>query len=306
MTMDQPRAVDLAGYVVITPARNEAAYIEHTLRSMAQQTVPPLCWVVVDDGSTDATAQLVEQYAQRHPWIVLLSAPRRAERHFGGKAAAFRLAYDHARELGFQVVANLDADVSFGPDHFAFLLEKFARDPKLGVAGTSFIESGATAYDYDIVDINHVSGQCQVFRRACYDEIGGYQAIEGGGVDWTAVTTARMLGWGTRTFTERSFVHHRVMGTGMGSSLRAKYRFGRQDYYTGSHPLWELFRGVYQMKKRPYLVGGAAILAGYFWAMVSGVEKIVSPQLQEFRRREQMSRLSGLWRRTLDLGRRAQ
>lgn len=286
---------DLPAFVLITPAHNEARYIEQTLCSVVRQTVLPLRWVIVDDGSTDETATVVSKYASQYPWIKLIATPKRDERHFAGKADAFRMAYQSVEDLLFEVVANVDADVSFSPDHFEYLLEKFAADPGLGAAGTPFVESGAIAYDYDFVDINHVSGQCQLFRRRCYDDIGGYQPIKGGGVDWTAVTTARMKGWRTQTFKDRSFVHLRVMGTGGGSLLRAKYRFGRQDYYLGSHPLWELARGAYQMTKRPFFVGGLMLMAGYFWAMVSRVEKRVSPELQAFRRKEQMNRLVALF-----------
>lgn len=288
---DAAAALVLPAYVLITPAHNEADYIEQTLRSVVAQTVRPLRWVIVDDGSTDNTAAIVSQYTSQHPWIALIATPQRAERHFAGKAEAFRKAYESVQDLPFEVVANVDADISFSPDHFEYLLHKFVAEPRLGVAGTPFVERGEVAYDYDYVDINHVSGQCQLFRRRCYDDVGGYRPIKGGGVDWTAVTTARMKGWTTRTFQDRSFVHLRVMGTGSGSLLRAKYRFGRQDYYLGSHPVWELARGAYQMTKRPFLVGGLMLLAGYFWAMASRVDRRVSPQLLAFRRKEQMGRL---------------
>lgn len=288
-------------YALITPARNEAAYIELTLESMVGQTVRPVKWVIVSDGSSDSTDEIVKKYTAVHEWIELVQMPQRAVRHFAGKVEAFNAGYQRIRNLGFDIVGNLDADISFGGDHFEFLVNKFAENRFLGVAGTAFIEGSSVAYDYDIVNIEHVSGQCQLFRRGCYEEIGGYLPIKGGGVDWTAVTTARMKGWQTRTFPERTFVHHRRMGTGMGSHLGSRFRFGKQDYYLGGHPLWEIFRGLYQMKKKPYLFGGLFLLCGYLWGCLCGVERPIPLELVAFRRKEQMHRLKTLIRNKLTL-----
>uniref|UniRef100_C6E3Z4 Glycosyl transferase family 2 n=1 Tax=Geobacter sp. (strain M21) TaxID=443144 RepID=C6E3Z4_GEOSM len=278
-------------YVLITPARNEEEYIELTIQSMICQTVRPIKWVIVSDGSTDRTDEIVGKYLPEHPWMELIRTPERESRNFGGKVRAFNVGYESVRTLPFEIVGNLDADISFDADHFEFILDKFAANPDLGVVGTAFTEKGSIAYDYDIVNIEHVSGQCQIFRRRCYEAIGGYQSIKGGGIDWTAVTTARMMGWQTRTFPEKSFVHHRIMGTGKGNVLGARFRFGKQDYYLGGHPVWEIFRGVYQMKNEPFLVGGVLMLCGYAWGWLSGMERPISQQLVDFRRKEQMERL---------------
>ena len=115
-------------------------------------------------------------------------------------------------------------------------------NPKLGVAGTPFVEDGKH-YDYRFTNIEHVSGACQLFRRKCFEEIGGYIPIKGGGIDWMAVTTARMKGWKTRTFTEKTCLHHRKIGTGDSNTLiAAGSSMGRKDYFLGDHPLWEIFR----------------------------------------------------------------
>jgi len=293
----------LPAYVIITPARNEADFIELTIRSVINQTVLPLKWIIVSDGSTDGTDDIVKRYTASHPWIELVQMPERKERHFAGKVHAFNAGHAKVRDLDYGVIGNLDADISFGPDHFEFLLGKFVANPLLGVAGTAFIEDSAVTYNYEIVNIEHVSGQCQIFRRECFENIGGYTPIKGGGVDWTAVTTARLKGWKTRTFTERTFTHHRRMGTGMSSVLLSRYRFGRQDYYLGGHPLWEVFRAMYQMKKKPYVIGGILLFAGYYWALLTRVEKAVSRELEAFRKKEQMQRLGILFKKVLFLGR---
>jgi GT2 family glycosyltransferase len=161
------------------------------------------------------------------------------------------------------------------------------------VAGTPFIEDASQHYDYRFTNIEHVSGACQLFRRECFEAIGGYLPIKGGGIDWVAVTTARMKGWKTRTFTEKTIFHHRTMGTGKGNILMARFRLGKEDYYEGSHPLWELFRATYQMKFSPLVLGGLFIFSGYLAAFLQGMDRPVSPELIAFYRKEQMQRLKG-------------
>jgi hypothetical protein len=183
-------------------------------------------------------------------------------------------------------------------------MSKFAENPKLGVGGTAFQE-GDLAYNYDFVGIEHVSGMCQMFRRECFEEIGGYQAVRSGGIDLIAVLSARAKGWETRTFLEKTFIHHRVQGTALHAGLREKIHIGRKDYLLGNHPVWELFRGIYQMQRKPYVVGGALILASYAWNLVRGVERSIPADLMTLRRREQMTRLKSAlqrhFRRTVPL-----
>ena len=282
-------------YVLITPARNEAEFVELTLESVVSQRVRPLKWVIVSDGSTDGMDDIVQRYAAEHPWIELVRMPERSERHFAGKVNAFNAGYVRVKDLPYDIIGNLDADVSFDADYFDFLLSKFAESPRLGVAGTPFRE-GTYQYDFRFVSIEHVSGQCQMFRRKCFEEIGGYVPMKTGGVDLVAVTTARMKGWQTRTFLEKPYLHHRKMGTAGHSTLMAAYKSGRVDYILGVHPLWQFVRSIYQMARRPYVLYGAMLLAGFVWAMATRVEKTVPDDLVQFRRKEQMQRLRNLFR----------
>jgi len=276
-------------YVLITPARNEAKFIELTIKSVVQQTVRPVKYAIVSDGSTDGTDDIVRRYAAEHRWIELVRMPERAERHFAGKIHAFNAGYARMRNLKYDVIGSLDGDISLDEDHFSFLLEKLAEDPRLGVVGTPFKDR--STYDYRFVSIEHVSGACQLFRRACFEAIGGYVPVKQGGVDHIAVITARMKGWKTRTFTDKVCVHHRGVGSAESSALAARFRDGSLDYALGGHPVWELFRTAYQLTKRPFVVGGLTLLAGYVWAGVRRMERPVSRELVDFRRREQMRRL---------------
>jgi glycosyltransferase involved in cell wall biosynthesis len=251
--------------------------------------------VIVSDGSTDGTDEIVRRYLAEHPWIELLRMPEREERHFAGKVHAFNAGYDRVKALHFDVVGNLDADVSFEPGHFEFLLGKMADAPLLGVAGAPFRE-GNFQYDYRFTNIENVWGGCQLFRRACFESIGGYMPLKGGCIDHVAVLSARQHGWKTRTFAEKVCLHHRQMGTALQSGLMAKFKTGVKDYSVGNHPLWELFRTFYQMRHRPWIVGGLALGMGYAWSAIRRAEVIPLPlELVAFVRREQMRRLKRLF-----------
>jgi poly-beta-1,6-N-acetyl-D-glucosamine synthase len=282
----------LPSYVLITPARNEAAFIELTIKSVVAQTVRPIKWVIVSDGSTDGTDEIVKKYVADNPWIELLRMPERRERHFAGKVFAFNAGYDRVKTIPYDAIGSLDADLSFDSEYFEFLLKKLGDNGELGLVGTPFQDGPNKTYDYRFVSIEHVSGACQLFRRQCFEDIGGYKPVKGGGIDHVAVLTARMKGWKTRTFTEKMSLHHRPMGTAERGTIKVRFKVGCLDYALGGHPLWELFRTCYQMSKPPFVIGGLTLLAGYCWSFVTRAERPISPELVKFRRGEQMQRLS--------------
>src|SRR5437016_7748123 len=277
-------------YVLITPAHNEERFITKTLESMAAQTLLPERWIIVNDGSVDKTADIAADYAQRFPWIQLIHRSPRLDRHFGAKVHAFNAGLAQVESLRFDVIGNLDADISFDPEYLEFLMRKFSEDPKLGVTGTPFTEDGGydTARD-SFEGENHVAGGCQLFRRRCFEDVGGYIPNPAGGVDWIAVTTARMKGWKTKSFPEKRFHHYRTLGTAERSRTAANFSYGEKDYYLGGSPVWQLFRVAYRATKEP--AEGAALLAGYFWAAARRMKRPFSSELMRFHRREQMKKL---------------
>jgi len=287
-------------YILITPARNEAAFIEKTLDSMIAQTLLPERWVIVDDGSSDRTAEIVESYATRYSWIELVRRLQDPDRNFASKAHAVNAGLERVSSLQFDIMGNLDADVSFEPDYMEFLLRKFSDDPELGVAGTPFTQDG----DYDsskdsFEGENYVAGPCQLFRYRCFQDIGGYVPNRAGGIDWIAVMTARMKGWKVRAFPEKRYHHHRTLGTAGRGALRALFSYGEKDYYLGGSPVWQLFRVAYRMTKKPVLTGGLALLFGYCWAAMRRTKRAVTPELMHFHRREQMKKLRAIFRSLL-------
>jgi len=285
-------------YVLITPARNEALFIEQTILAVTRQTIRPAKWVIVSDGSIDETDDIVSKYTVEYPWIELIRMPERKERHFGGKAMAFNAGRDRVRNIDYDVIGNLDADITFENDHFEFLLDKFAQDDRLGVAGTPFRERKGQ-YDYRFSRREHVSGACQLFRRECFEMIGGYIPRKEGGIDLTAVVTARMKGWKTETFTDKVCLHHRPMGKAGPHYMKYTFNDGYGDYLLGVHPVWQFFRSIYQMSSKPLFLSGFLILSGYIWGMITHPPKPVSEGFVRFRREEQMRWLNEYFRKAL-------
>jgi glycosyltransferase involved in cell wall biosynthesis len=294
---------DTLSYVLITPARNEARFIRLTLESVVAQTRRPRKWVIVSDGSTDGTDDIVRAYADRHSWIRILRTSAEGARSFSGKVAAFNVGYAALRDEDFEIVGNLDADVSFDADYLEFLLDKFAANPRLGVAGTPYHEDRAE-HNEDFKSPDHVSGACQMFRRRCFEEIGGYAPVASGGVDLIALLAAQAKGWQTRRFDDRTCHHHRAVGSGMDAGVyRRLVARGRKDYLLGSHPIFEIFRCANQMRVRPRVIGGCLMLLGYVRALLTGERRSMPDELVALRRRDQMRRLSAAlrhpWKRQL-------
>jgi hypothetical protein len=225
----------------------------------------------------------------------LLRMPDHQQRNYAAKANCVNAGYERVKGVAFDLVGNLDADISFEEDFFEFLLERFIEYPALGVAGTRYVENDCVP----IYSLQDVAGQCQLFRRECFEQIGGYVPSKYGGIDNIAVLTARMKGWKTLTFNEKTFYHHRAMSTAESNRWKAKIKHGREDYLLGNHPLWEIFRIGYQITRKPYIVGGALLMYGYVKALLNRIERPVSQELITFYRKEQIKRLKVIFRNLL-------
>ena len=279
------------GYVLVTPARNEGKFIRGTIDSMVAQTVPPLRWVIVSDASTDDTDAIVQEYMEHIPWIELVQMPPAGPRDFGGKVRAFNAGYERVRDLDYAFVGNLDADLTFDPDHFEFLLDRFSENPDFGLVGTTYIDIGKEAGDELTRDTQHVPGACQLFRREAFEAIGGYTPLPTGGIDLLAELACRQAGWKSRSYSERSLTHYRPVGTATRSMYASRFNYGYRDYYFGGDPLWQVFRVVNQMRHRPLIIGGLCILAGYVWGHATRKPSPVPPEIRKFRRSEQRARM---------------
>jgi glycosyltransferase involved in cell wall biosynthesis len=291
-------------YALISSARNEEKFIALTLDSVTRQTKLPERWVIVDDGSTDRTGEIADSYAKNFPWISVIHNPRREGRSFAAKANNVNAAFAklEVERVDFEVVGNLDTDTNFAPDYMEFVLQKMAADPKLGCAGTPFTQDGGYDSTKDSFEgENYVAGPIQLFRRECFREIGGYVANPAGGVDWIAVMTARLKGWTVHSFADKRYHHHRSMGTAERGEVKALFSYGEKDYYLGNSPLWEVLRCTFRLAKKPYLVGGLALFAGFSWAAIRRVKRPVSDELVRFHRADQMNKLKNIFRSLLRL-----
>src|SRR5271157_4953312 len=191
-------------YFLITPARNEAKFIEKTIVSVIAQTIKPVQWSIVSDGSTDDTDTIALRYSEEHTFIKVLRTAPDSRYNASSKVKAFYRGFSFAEDLKYDFIGNLDADVTFAPDYFEKILQFFAGDPRLGLAGGRIFEEvrGRKRPMWPGGSIHSVSGAVQLFRKECFVAIGGYLPLEHGGIDSAAEITARAKGWTVRTFPE--------------------------------------------------------------------------------------------------------
>ena len=284
--------MEIDKYILITPARNEEAYIEKTIQAVVSQKILPKKWIIVSDGSTDETENIVKRYMARYDFIELIHVRGKDKRDFSSKVYAFKAGYERIEDDEFAFIGNLDGDVSFGEDYYEKVLDQFSQNKKLGIAGGNRYD----VYNGKCKEIkrsgNSVMGAVQLFRRECYAEIGGYIPLKAGGIDAVAEIMARMHGWKVKTFFEIKVYHYRRTGTGNGNVLRGWYRNGESDYLIGYHPLFEFLRCVQWIAREPFgLPKYLCLLAGYCWAYVRGRKREVPDEVVKYIRREQMDRL---------------
>jgi biofilm PGA synthesis N-glycosyltransferase PgaC len=292
--------------LVVTPAKNEAKYISRTIASMVQQTVAPNQWIIVDDGSTDDTAQIAEGAVRQHPWIALLHKPGSAQRRVGlATVDAIRLALTQTVVPDFDYLCVLDADIELPPTYFAQLLAEFDHNPKLGIAAGQVYEFGPKGRLVAMRGAPEATaGAVKCWRRQCFEQIGGL--IEEPGWDGIDQYQAAFLGWTTRTFDGEGVrvLHLRQMGSSHRGLLHGRMRRGRSGYYMGSHPLWMIASALFHVLDSPFLLASLATLAGYFMALWRGASRVDNPELIQFLRKKQMSTLRSMWRAPLSHSRR--
>lgn len=283
-------------YVLLTAAYNEEAYIGRTIESVAGQTLLPQRWVIVDDGSTDRTNEIVQSYAAKYPFIRLVRIQEKHARNFGAQVMAINRGLEQLRDVDYGFIANLDADLSFEPTYYHKLLQKFDEDPKLGLAGGFIYEQGDDGvFRSRLMNTEYSIGHAvQMVRRECYDSIGGWVAMPYGGQDWQALVNAQMRGWRIKAFRDLPVCHHRPTG-GADRRIRNLFREGRMDYSVGSYPLFEVFKLARRIRLRPYVLSSFVRLSGFLWGYWLREERPVSPDFIRFLRGEQKNALRKLF-----------
>lgn len=284
-------------YAIITPAHNEEAYIGRTIESLIAQTHRPVKWIIVNDASRDRTGEIVGRYAAEHPFIHLVNVERPSGRHFGNKARAFHRGLGEIGEWDFDFIGNLDADISLEPTYFEDLLHEFEKDARLGIGGGMVASHINGKFISQEVALDSVAGAVQLFRPACFKEIGGYMSLPHGGIDTAAEIIARMKGWKVRTFPHLEVQEHRQTGTALTSPWMARIKEGRRFYSLGYGFLFYCARCMYRSMERPRVVGSILALLGYLGAWMKGERIALPPEVVHHLRAEQRARLLRPWRR---------
>lgn len=278
-------------YIIITPAKNESEFIGKTIDSVVNQTVKPLVWVIVDDGSTDNTTEIVKPYEEKYSFIKLVNRASEEKRNFGNKVFAVRRGFEEVQHINYTYYCNLDADVSFESNYFEVLLKKFEENPRLGICGGKVYDLVNDSFHFQGYELHSVAGPTQFFRKECYESFSGYQSFESGFIDGHAEISARMNGWITQTFPELKVKHYRPAGIAKGSKLKMKFEGGRFEYRFGYSYSYHLIRSVGTFKNRPFLIGGLASMIGFLSCLLKAEEKVVDIDFIRFVRNEQSRRL---------------
>lgn len=281
-----------AHYILITAARNEDAYIEKTIQSVISQSILPKRWIIVSDGSTDRTDEIVANYAASHNFIQLEKVDANSERNFASKVKAIKLGYEQVRNIQFDFIGNLDADVTFEPDYYEIILSKFIQNPKLGIAGGTFFDKHGNKFERQFISRSvNVCGPTQTFRRDCFEEMGGYTPFEIGGEDIFADLQARMHGWEVKSFPDVKVFHHRRTGTERRHILSYRFHQGVMEYSFGSHLVFEVAKCFLRIFEKPYIVGSFCRISGYSWAYFRGFKRVIPNDAVQYLRHEQLYRL---------------
>lgn len=284
-------------YVIITPARNEQDFIVHTVESIISQTLRPLRWIIVNDGSTDNTEAIVQEYVRKHDFIELVNLNRNGNRNFGKKAMAFRRGMAEIQDLDYEFIGNLDADISLEQNYYRSIINKFYEDHKLGVAGGIVYTKIGNRFSTSDETLDSVGGAVQLFRKLCFVEIGGYIPLAWGGIDAAAEIKARMLGWKVRKFAEHKVLEYRRTGSAGMSLIENKIREGRRFYSLGYDASFYLLRCIYRVKDRPFIIGSVLSCYGFLESIIRRRPILLPTDLVLFLREEQRQRLANLIKR---------
>jgi len=281
-------------YAIVTPAYNEASHIARTIESVIGQTTLPAQWVIVDDGSTDETAATIQSYARTHRFIRYVRRRRAKEdAYFASNVYAIMEGVRHLQNLGYEFLAVLDADIILPPDYYEQILRQFRADPNLGVASGIYENLVKGRLRKVLNDRRSTPKSIQVFRRACFEQIGGYVPLIHGGEDTCACVMARMRGWTAWSFPELKAVHQRPAGVRNARSLlRRRFLQGLCEHDLSTHPLFMIAKSLRRcFLEPPLLVGGMLRLGGYLYGYLKREPCRIPAEVAAYARQEQVNRV---------------
>jgi glycosyltransferase involved in cell wall biosynthesis len=276
-------------YVIITPARDEEAFLETTILSVASQSVLPAQWIIVNDGSSDRTGEIIDRYAAKYPWITAFHRGNRGHREAGGGViATFYDGFAQIKSPAWDFLVKLDADLSFQADYFEQCFARFSRDSKLGIGGGGIYHEEGGGLKLEPNPMFHVRGATKIYKRECWGDIG--ELLRAPGWDTLDELKANMMGWSTRTFVELKLSHYRFTGAADGA-WKDSLKNGRANYITGYHPLFMLLKCVRRLPKKPYVSGAIGLGWGYLSSYWKGTPQVEDRKLIQYTRSQQMKKL---------------
>lgn len=281
-------------FSIITPAFNESEHVEQTVRSVLNQTILPQEWIIVDDGSTDNTAEIIQKYSRRHTFIkyIYRERPVRQE-YFSSNVLAIITGYEQIKDSQFDLLAILDADIALPKNYYEYILSKFQSDKQLGIASGIYDDLIDGKPQKVLHDRRSTPKAIQVFRRQVFEQIGGFLPLPYGGEDTISCFMARMSGWKVWSFPEISALHLKPTGTGQTTNaLAVRFKQGICEYNLATHPLFFFLKSCRRaLLEKPYIIGSISRISGYLWASLRGDKTLLSKDVIKYIRKDQVNRI---------------
>ncbi len=274
-------------YLLVSPCRDEAQYLRRTLDSVAAQTVPPALWIVVDDGSTDGTADILDEYASKLPYLHVIKRVDRGHRKVGpGVIEAFYAGLEGIHLADFDYVCKLDMDLDLPARYFELLMERMEANPRIGTSSGKpwFVHPKTGALVAEVCGDEMSVGMTKFYRVACFEEIGGFvRQVMWDGID---CHRARMLGWIAESVDSEPlrFIHLRPQGASQKNIVTGRLRAGFGQYFMGTAPLYYLVVAAFRLPAHPALVGSGAMLWGYLRSWAKGLPRYDDPAFRAYLR----------------------
>jgi poly-beta-1,6-N-acetyl-D-glucosamine synthase len=259
-------------YVIVSPVRNEEDYIEKTIQSVTNQTVLPSEYIIVNDGSTDHTTDIIDKYLLKYPWIHRYDKPKGEHCPGTGVIEAFYTGFNKIENNSWDFVVKLDGDLSFEPDYFEFQLQEFNNHPKLGMTSGVTYQPNGNQLIIDKMPEDHVRGAAKMYRRTCIEQIGGIPKVLG----WDTIDElkAQLAGWETRSYKHLVLIHYKPIGFKQTNVIKRELKAGERQHYLGYHPVFAILKNIYRMLQKPFIIAGTLNLTGFFMAYIMKKDKI--------------------------------
>lgn len=282
----------MPNYIIISPVRNEEDLIDQTIQSVISQSELPQEWVIVNDGSTDSTKEIVEKYLPEYPWIKLVDLKDRGFYYPGtGVVNVINKGYENISRNGYEFLVKLDCDITFDKDYFKSIFNEFSHNPKLGIASGAIYLKEGDKETKEKSQADHPWGASKIYKRKCFEDIKGWKAIPGW--DLADLLGAQMNGWETRCFDEYKIMHYRESGSRRNGITGGKFLLGRFLYRYGYNFFYMILKAIMRMPERPYIIGGLGLIGGYIYAFLTNEDKLFDKDMRKFLRKKQLKYLKG-------------